>query len=445
MAAPDSASLPTSVKDLKLEKKLGEGFFGEVYRARDIRGGRAGDAPIYAVKRISLELVRQNKVVEQMQREIRIMYSLRHPRILRLHFNFQDSSYIYLGLEYLNGGTMFERIRKVGKFSAKIAATYFLELCEAFDYLHHLPEKVIHRDLKPENVLFDSEDHVKLADFGWANMIDQAGARRRTFCGTTDYLAPEMIMGTGHDESVDMWAMGVLLFEMSTGQAPFAGLSSEATCRNIIAVNFTTPQDFDADARELMLALCKKKKTERLPVREAMSHRFITKFVSKEDSEPASTKGIIATEPESTLAPPLLTGPGVMDRPSEVMCKLLTERKRSEAEMQDMVAAKEAVEAQLQQATIELEAVRAELGDKRQHVSALESKKSQLDEAAAARERELTELRKQAEAMEDRAAKFKRREIWARRLQGVSGYQEHDESATFDTPASPTSPTAGGC
>merc|ERR1719379_3326469 len=115
-------------------------------------------------------------------------------------------------MEFAAGGGLFDKLRTSGRFTNEIAARYFFETCEALAYLHNeLAQPVIHRDIKPENILLDAEDHIKLADFGWANLVE--ADKRDTFCGTLDYLPPEMIMGTGHDESADMWNMGVLTYE----------------------------------------------------------------------------------------------------------------------------------------------------------------------------------------------------------------------------------------
>merc|ERR1719359_139130 len=131
-----------------------------------------------------------------MNREIEILRSLRHPRIVEAHWDFRDSTHIYVGMQFAEGGGMFDLLSRAGKFSLEKSAQYFYEVCDALDYLHNLPEKVVHRDIKPENILMDKEGHCKLADFGWSNTMDSL-CSRNTFCGTTDYLAPEMVRQEG--------------------------------------------------------------------------------------------------------------------------------------------------------------------------------------------------------------------------------------------------------
>jgi len=276
---------------------------------------------------VKLSLIVENQMNEQFKREIQILYSLRHIRIVKLHFDFTDGKSMYLGMEFASGGSLFEKLRKAGKLGTEQACRYFLEICEALDYLHHLSQKVIHRDIKPENILLDSDDHVKLGDFGWANHYN--GQKRDTFCGTLEYLSPEMIMGTGHDESVDMWCMGVLLYEMTTGKSPFGSNSKETTCRMILAVDIRFPKDLDNDACDLIKILCKRKPAERLTVSAAMSHRFVLKVHE-------GVRGL----PHDEEADPDLD----FSRPSVVVQKLRTERKRLNAEMEQVLLAKKSTD-----------------------------------------------------------------------------------------------------
>jgi len=273
---------PKKASDLIFVKRLGRGYFGEVWQCKRARptGDPKVDAKSIAMKKVPLAILQQHNLTEQMDREIAILRSLRHPRIVALHFDFRDETDVYLGMEFAEGGGMFDLLSKSGKFSNELAAQYFYEVCDALEYIHSLPDKVIHRDIKPENILLDKEGHVKLADFGWSNVLNNA-ALRATFCGTPDYLAPEMIRGEGHNESLDMWEMGVLLYEMTVGKSPFGSSDQETTCRLILRVDLRFPADLDTDAKDLITKLCKLKPEERPTAAQAKKHAFITKFCGR--------------------------------------------------------------------------------------------------------------------------------------------------------------------
>jgi serine/threonine protein kinase len=180
-------------------------------------------------------------------------------------------------MEFAEGGGMFDHLNKLGNFTLKESAQYFYETCDALEYLHTLPDKVIHRDIKPENILLDKGRRVKLADFGWSNVMQGLGSRA-TFCGTPDYLAPEMIRGDGHNESLDMWEMGVLLYEMILGKSPFGASTQDQTCRKILRCDLRFPADMDPDGRACIQCLCKVNPDERLTAKQAKGHDFVKKY-----------------------------------------------------------------------------------------------------------------------------------------------------------------------
>mmetsp|Transcript_10374 Transcript_10374/g.23006 ORF Transcript_10374/g.23006 Transcript_10374/m.23006 type:complete len:373 (+) Transcript_10374:62-1180(+) len=281
MAVPQfPADLPQRSADLLFEKKLGRGYFGEVWQSRSQRDPEK----VFAVKKVPLEIVRRHKMIDQMDREIDIMRKLDHPHIVKLFFDFRDDSHVYLGMEFAVGGSMFDALSKAGKFSYEVAAKYFYEVCDALNHLHNLDGKaVVHRDIKPENILLDQpppHGSAKLADFGWSNMMDDV-KERMTFCGTADYLAPEMVRGEGHDQSLDMWEMGVLLYEMTVGKSPFAAAEQVDTCRNIVNCTLRYPQSLDKDCRDLISRLLQIKKDARLTAKEAKGHKFVTAFYGR--------------------------------------------------------------------------------------------------------------------------------------------------------------------
>lgn len=155
------------------------------------------------------------------------MYSIDHKHIIKLYKVLDDEANIYLILEFAKNGQLYQRMNKKGRLDEITTKRMIREMISALEYLHTRSPPIIHRDIKPENILLDEEDHIKLAgnlsihsDFGWSNF---SGQERKTYCGTYDYLAPEMIMKTGHDEKLDIWCLGVLVFEMLAGRPPFSG------------------------------------------------------------------------------------------------------------------------------------------------------------------------------------------------------------------------------
>jgi len=368
---------PKQKKDLILEKRLGKGFFGEVYRATE----PDGEKRTFAVKLIGQALIDQNRLTDQLQREIDILYALKHPRIVRLFFDFKEDGSIYLGMEFAAGGSLFDRLNQATKFKPDIASRYFCETCEALDYLHHLPEAVIHRDIKPENILLDSDDHIKLADFGWANKYLE-GSQRDTFCGTLDYLPPEMILGTGHDTSADMWNMGVLLYELVTGQSPFGASSKEATCRLILSVDLRFPAEVEADAKDLVVALCKKKPADRLKVRAAMAHVFITKF--NEASVPRAPN---ATEVNAD------------GRPSVAARKLKDDVEKQQAELQGALDAKKRSEEALAASLTEHDNFVKLIQKEKQLKASAMAEYKEISERVSSKDTEIEDLRKKLELL----------------------------------------------
>src|SRR3990167_2238615 len=146
------------------------------------------------------------------------MYSLNHENIVRLFNHFEDDDNIYLILEFADEGQLMDKIKGGKKMQEAQAAMCIRDLVQALEYLHGLNPPVIHRDIKPENLLV-SGGRIKLGDFGWSNYSAQE-QERNTYCGTPEYLAPEMITHSGHTEKLDIWCVGILLFELLSGRTP---------------------------------------------------------------------------------------------------------------------------------------------------------------------------------------------------------------------------------
>jgi len=256
-----------TLNDFEIGSALGRGKFGSVFMARERNSNY-----IVALKVLHKKQITQKKVMHQLKREIEIQMNLKHPNILRLYSYFFDEWRIYLILEYAQGGELYKVLRKQGKFSEPVASKYIRQVIHALTYLHS--KNIIHRDLKPENLLLH-KDNVKLADFGWCVQTED---RRETFCGTLDYLAPEIVERRPHDAKVDLWAVGVLTFEFLTGTPPFETVGTNATFQRISKVQFTFPDSISREARAFIKCYLTKYSRERMTAREGLLHPFITKY-----------------------------------------------------------------------------------------------------------------------------------------------------------------------
>ena len=148
------------------------------------------------------------------------MEKFSHPFIMKLQFAFQDSHHLYLIMEFVNGGELFYHLKKDKKFTEARAKFYAAEIILALEYLHD--NGVIYRDVKPENILIDSEGHIRLTDFGLSKGgLDMSDGRTESFCGTTEYLAPEIINSKTYGYSVDWYSLGLVIYEMLSGHNPF--------------------------------------------------------------------------------------------------------------------------------------------------------------------------------------------------------------------------------
>ncbi|EGR31690.1 hypothetical protein IMG5_104310 [Ichthyophthirius multifiliis] len=247
----------SQISDFDGQKVLGKGAFGKVIKAVHQK-----TKITYAVKEINKKNLKQNNMIEYITNEVKIMYSLNHPYIVKLYNHFEDDFNIYLVLEYLAGGQLYQVLWKQPghSFEEKKAAKYIYQLTKSLDLIHS--KGIMHRDIKPENILLDLEGNIKLTDFGWSNFLKpNASEYRTTFCGTLDYLAPEMLSGDHkHDFGVDIWSIGVLCFELLCGISPFAPKTNQqnqeyvdkATRQNILNVQFEYPKDFPTMPKDLI-------------------------------------------------------------------------------------------------------------------------------------------------------------------------------------------------
>lgn len=196
--------------------------------------------------------------------------------MLRMYGYFWDDKKIYLILEYAANGEMYKHLQKNKRFSEKLTAMYIGQMAAALKYCHE--KHVIHRDIKPENLLVDEKGNLKIADFGWS--VHAPNSRRATVCGTLDYLPPEMVERREHDRSVDLWCLGVLMYEFLVGQPPFYAESNYETYAKIRAVDYTFPSHVSEDARNLVRRLLVCDPNRRMNLDDVLNHPFITKDYS---------------------------------------------------------------------------------------------------------------------------------------------------------------------
>ena len=257
------------------DKAIGNGTFGSVYKVRNKMTKQ-----IFAIKVINKENIMKQNMLEQIKKEIEIIYKLDHPNIIKLYSHFEDEVDFCLIMEYASKGNLFSALKKHKKFNQITAKQYMQEIISAVKYLHTNNPPIIHRDIKPENILIDHNGNCKLADFGWACFDDESD-NREICCGTPEYLAPEIINRTGHGKSVDIWALGILLFEMLSGRTPFNLNESMLQLYNSIQIlNINWPDDFPYLAKDLIRKILCINPYARLNLDEIINHKWFIKTPS---------------------------------------------------------------------------------------------------------------------------------------------------------------------
>uniref|UniRef100_A0A8C9NQ36 non-specific serine/threonine protein kinase n=1 Tax=Serinus canaria TaxID=9135 RepID=A0A8C9NQ36_SERCA len=262
----------------ELLKVLGQGSFGKVFLVKKISGSDARQ--LYAMKvnkKTTLEV--RDRVRTKMERDI--LVEVNHPFIVKLHYAFQTEGKLYLILDFLRGGDLFTRLSKEVMFTEDDVKFYLAELALALDHLHSLG--IIYRDLKPENILLDEEGHIKLTDFGLSKESIDHEKKAYSFCGTVEYMAPEVVNRRGHTQSADWWSFGVLMFEMLTGTLPFQGKDRKETMTMILKAKLGMPQFLSLEAQSLLRMLFKRNPANRLGagpdgVEEIKRHAFFSKI-----------------------------------------------------------------------------------------------------------------------------------------------------------------------
>nr|CAD7457013.1 unnamed protein product [Timema tahoe] len=251
----------TGPQDFELRKVLGKGGYGKVFQVRKVTGQDSGT--IFAMKVLrKASIVRNQKDTAHTKAERNILEAVKHPFIVDLIYAFQTGGKLYLILEYLSGGELFMHLEREGIFLEDTACFYLSEIILALEHLHI--QGIIYRDLKPENILLDAQGHVKLTDFGLCKEHIQEGIVTHTFCGTIEYMAPEILTRSGHGKAVDWWSLGALMYDMLTGAPPFTAENRKKTIEKILKGKLNLPPYLTPDARDLIRKLLKRQVSQRL-------------------------------------------------------------------------------------------------------------------------------------------------------------------------------------
>ncbi|KAF2712458.1 serine/threonine-protein kinase-like protein psk1 [Pleomassaria siparia CBS 279.74] len=258
---------------------LGKGSYGTVLLVRQKTTGR-----LYAQKQFrKATLTVHKKLIEQTNTERAILESVtRHPFVVKLFYAFQDHEKLYLILEYAQGGELFHHLKSERMFSEEVAAFYMAEMILALDHLHRLG--IVYRDLKPENCLLDSEGHLLLTDFGLSKVAVDENETCRSFLGTVEYMAPEVIQGVEYGMAVDWWSLGALGFDLLTGSPPFTGNNNAKIQEAIVKKKLVMPYYLGPDAKDLLTRLLRKEPKKRLgatmpkDLQTIKAHRFFRKI-----------------------------------------------------------------------------------------------------------------------------------------------------------------------
>lgn len=253
----DSSKQNITIDDFELLKVVGKGNFGKVMQVR-----KKDNDQIFAMKILNKKIIAERNEIEHTKTERNILEKLTHPFLVNLHYAFQTSEKLYFVMDFINGGELFYLLQKDGNFSEDRSRFYSAEIAMGLGYLHS--NGVIYRDLKPENILIGEDGHVRLTDFGIAKEGLGDKDRTSTFCGTPEYIAPEVLKGSAYGKAVDWWSFGTLTFEMIVGTPPFYSESQTKMFEKILAGKLHFPDTVSPEARKIITALLRRNPERRL-------------------------------------------------------------------------------------------------------------------------------------------------------------------------------------
>ncbi|KAI7800103.1 putative cGMP-dependent protein kinase 1, partial [Triplophysa rosa] len=235
---------------------LGVGGFGRVELVTTLQHRK-----YFAMKKVSKKHIVAKRQESHILLERRILQAIRCDFIVRLHAGFKDSRYIYMIMEFCSGGEIWTKLKEAGRFEENIAV--FVTACVVEAYAHLHKKGILYRDLKPENLMLDSKGYVKLVDFGFAKELSR-GEKTYSFCGTPEYMSPEIIQNQGHDFAADFWSLGVLVYELLVGSPPFSSSEPQKIYAKILDGVMNFPPYLEEGAKSLISKLCRPRPGQRL-------------------------------------------------------------------------------------------------------------------------------------------------------------------------------------
>eukprot|EP00741_Cyanophora_paradoxa_P022649 tig00021493_g21874.t1 len=305
-STPPSGQNKLSAKDFEFGREIGEGSYSRVLYAKSRQTGEE-----FAIKIMEKRFILKEGKAENVKRERDAMAVLSHPSVVRLHATFQDAASLYMVLEYCGGGDLFTQIKALGTIPEEVARFYAAELLSGIEYLRS--KGVVHRDLKPENMLITASGHLKITDFGSCKIFpagvpapappppppqEKAGERkekgsddseeeeqeprgrggrqrRSSFCGTAEYVSPEVLLNRGATTASDLWALACVVFQMLAGRPPFRGGSEYLTFQKILGREVEFPEGFPPAARDFVERLLQLEPSARAPLEELRAHPWL--------------------------------------------------------------------------------------------------------------------------------------------------------------------------